>query len=216
MKLRKMPVILVGFMTLSLGMVYILDSVLGAAPATTANKPAQRSLPSSSSSSLSSPQEDDEQQSGKEEAEEVEDQEQEKQEQEEEETEEEEEVATEDPDLDLDLDLDPGRPDKVGRRMDAYRKMYEKKRAAKRRKEEEKIIDEINSNAYLGDDSYSAKRLYLLEQAYKRAREAVPVLPLTNNSIEENELLVRAHQEHEDEDDIDALVESYRQTVAVE
>jgi hypothetical protein len=215
MKLRKMPVILVGFMTLSLGMVYILDSVLGAAPATTANKPAQRSLPSSSSSSLSSPQDDDKQQSGKEEAEEVEDQEQE----EVEETEDEEEIAPEDPDIDL-LDLDPGRPDKVGRRMDAYRKMYEKKRAAKRRKEEEKIIDEINSNAYLGDDSYSAKRLYLLEQAYRRAREAVPVLPLKNNSIEEEELLVRAHQEHEDEDededDIDALVESYRQTVAVE
>lgn len=66
-------------------------------------------------------------------------------------------------------------PNDLNKRLESYEKLYEKKRRRDRKKEEDAIIQDVNSNAYIGDGSRASRRLYLLEQAYRRAREAVPV-----------------------------------------
>ena len=56
-------------------------------------------------------------------------------------------------------------PNDLHKRLESYEKLYEKKRRRDRKKEEDAIIQDVNSNAYIGDGSRASRRLYLLEQA---------------------------------------------------
>lgn len=93
-----------------------------------------------------------------------------------------------------------GRP-KVSR-SGGYRDLYLKKKAKERKKREAKLIREINGNAYTGDWSESSKRQYLHRQAYKRSREATPIIPLES-------VMQFRHSEPEAEGDEDTITDEY-------
>lgn len=62
------------------------------------------------------------------------------------------------------------------KRLQSYEEKYKRHLERKKRKEEEEVIKQINTNAYTGDGSGTSRRLYLLHQAYKASREATPVI----------------------------------------
>jgi hypothetical protein len=78
-----------------------------------------------------------------------------------------------------------------------YARLYQEKQRRERAKRERRRIKEINADAYTGDGSASSRRLYLMQQAYKRSRELTPVVAFTGYADSEGS---------SDEDEEDELV----------
>ena len=64
-----------------------------------------------------------------------------------------------------------------------------KKLMKQKRRDDARMIKEINAEAYLGDGSTASRRIYLLEQAYKRAREATPVVSMAATRVADEYLV---------------------------
>ena len=68
----------------------------------------------------------------------------------------------------------------------SYVDMYRKKKEEEEQKAHRPLIDEINTNAYLGDGTKASRRLYLLQQAYKASREATQIINVRPPPVEED------------------------------
>lgn len=88
--------------------------------------------------------------------------------------------------------------------VDLAKQLYDQKKLKKKQKQDQKLINEINKDAYTGDGSKASQRLYLAQQAYKRSREATPIIPLESimkYGDSDTDSLVAALDEMDDQDE---------------